>query len=367
MPQKRRLSRKIMLENGCAYLRTTGQANDGRLPLSLQTWEVVNDNVVLARYRQAVQKSAGLIRLADIDAWEGARRNVTDNDDGSRSAIDVATRAIRHVRSVLRKGPFNNRGGRPQGNNALPYLCSDIPSWSRNPATDNARNLALSGYLNERTPSVGPRDTDFMLALACFAKAAEANGGGVCTFIMSLTVGYLMTIAPAGTEILGLWYAPDGTDHQFTVISVNKSPWYVVDPWTMNSFVCRWEAGKAAFPPEERRIGNYHKIDIVGGPVEQPYGVVFGPGVVDHCQRQAEAELEIVAGEMGAPYGNCCNLAGSDEHAWNNHRPNACKDAMANAAPANSRPAATWEQWGIEVAQPGIHALLAQRRRALGY
>jgi hypothetical protein len=206
-----------------------------------------------------------------------------------------------------------------------------------------------------------------VLALACFAKAAEANGGGVCTFIMSLTVGYLMTIAPAGTEILGLWYAPDGTDHQFTVISVNKSPWYVVDPWTMNSFVCRWEAGKAAFPPEERQIGNYHKIDIVGGPTEQPYGVVFGPGVVDHCQRLADADLEVVAGEMGAPYGNCCNLAGSDGHGWDNHRPNACKEAMANAAPANSPPAATWEQWGVEAAQPGIRALLAQRRRALGY
>ena len=366
MPQTRRLSRKIMLEGGCAYLRTTSQPNDRRLPLSLQTWEVVNGNAVLARYRQAVQKQAGLIRLADINAWEGPRRAVTDADADSRTAIDIAARAIRHVRSLLRKGPFNNRGGRAD-DNSRPYLCTDLPGWSRNPATDNARNLALSGFLCERTPSIGPRDSDFMLALACFAKAAETTGGGVCTFIMSLTVGYLMTIAPAGTEILGLWYAPDETDHQFTVISVNRSPWYVVDPWTLNSFVCRWEAGKAAFPPEQAKIGNYHKVEIVGGPTALPYGVTFGPGVVDHCQRTAEAEIEVVPGEMGAPYGNCCNLAGSEDHGWANHRPNACKDAQANAAPANSRPAATWQEWGIEVAQPGIHALLAQRRQAMGY
>lgn len=366
MPQVRRLSRKVVLEGGCAYLKTTEEANAARQPLSLQTWEVAEGRNVLIRYRQAIQKNAGLIRLADINAWEGARRQVGDDDGDSRRAIQLAGEVIRRVRATLSKGPFNNRGARPGGADALPHLCAAIPSWTRNPATENARNLALSGFLAERTPSVGPRVGDFMLGLACFAKAAETNRGGVCTFIMSLTVGYLTTMAPAGTEILGLWYAPDATDHQFTVISVNKSPWYVVDPWTLNSFVCRWEDGKAAFPPEAAQIGNYHKVDVVGGPVEAPYGVVFGPGTVDHCKRRADAEIEIVPGEMGAPYGNCCNLAGP--HEWDNHQPTNCAGPNAQAAPGNARPAVTWKQWGVEVENEGIREAMARRRRAvMGY
>ncbi len=337
MPQIRSLAGTEALNGGCPYLRSlTEQNKEPRRTGGLQTWEVKDGASTLIRYRQAVQKTDGLITIEDINRWEGARDQQADDHPYCQTAIRTATSAIQAVRTLLPKGPLNNRGA------MTAITCNTVRHWSSSPASDHARNLDLTAHLSDTGTPVGPSNKDHMLRLASFGAAARGNGCGVCTHIMALTMNYLSTAAPSGTEALGVYHKGD---HQFCVISVHNCPWYVVDPWVLNSYVTRWDRPKTAYFAPEGGVLNYHKLTVVDGPTTLPLGVTI-PGDPAELARTRAAHTPDDQTEMEKPFSHCCNLHTAKQHRWPGEKPVRCTGPSPRSAPADSEPVATWTQWG---------------------
>ena len=250
-----------------------------------------------------------------IDAAEGPRTNMED-----KTAIHIAEKAIIMARKCLPLGPFNNR------------LLKRLPAmWTNYPAWQNALNESLASLFVQPTLRQDPKD--FIVGLAAFAHAAKTTGGGVCTYFAALTAGIITTMAPSRTEILLVY---SDVDHQFCVISCNKSPWYTVDPWTLNAYVLRWE--NSCFAPGlgvNGHVDNYFKITVQQR-IDIPYGISFDEGVVKKNLRAAKEKLgPQTAGDMAHNFRHCCN----------SHDLAAC--GGGGVAPIEGRPAVqTYKNWG---------------------
>ena len=239
------------------------------------------------------QRTKVAINMNTIDNLEGRRFNYRDSEAVCQTAIRIASRALVAARKFLPLGAYNNREveRRPIG-------------WALYPAWQNALNEVLASKIVLQT---GRRDPEnFVAWLSAFGHAARTTGGGVCTYISALTCGILTTIAPPETEIL-LVYSK--ADHQFCVISHQKSPWYTVDPWTLNCYVMKWKYSYFA-PTDEAgggTVDNYFKVTI-NHPLKEPYGITYDDMMIKQLLAISKGELGVKSrGEMAHQFGQCCN------------------------------------------------------------
>jgi len=298
-----RKERKITLPGMCAKRTRFDNVNTDRKASPIREMDIYQGATRHLTIREAIWPSAltsgpwserrkGTIAIQQIDAAEGPRKNMPDSHPFAATAIDVASRAIIQARKMLPLGAFNNR-----------HVQSRPPSWTQHPAWQNALNEAVASGLVLETGNRDPED--YVAWLAAFATATRTTGGGVCTYFASLTCGILTTIAPPGSDILLVY---SRADHQFCVLSVNGSPWYTVDPWTLNSYVLRWE--RSYFGPGSQPKGgidNYFKIRV-HEPIHTPYGISYtSTDIRSHLARASKSLGPQKTDDMAHNFGHCCN------------------------------------------------------------
>ena len=251
-------------------------------------------------------------------------RGPGDPDDEA-IARDLALTAVRQARSLLPKGPYNNRAGLPE----------NIRNRAEHPLTEDGRGdfIWQDGMdLLEEKPGDPNRLFDqthmaklpdgLVRALSLMAASTIKMEGGVCEKFSSVVLGILSTIAPPGTEALKVAWSGD---HHYVVVRHGTSQWYVADPWPHNAYVQPWADNYF----ERAGTENYTKL-IVHAPVEDMYGVVFDHNELENSKKAASREV---------PY---TRTDGQFDHNWGQ------RDNLPRGAAAAPRGilAAGEEDWG---------------------
>jgi hypothetical protein len=208
------------------------------------------------------------------------------NEADERLARELAVRAVREARRLLRCGPFNNRG---EPYRAEPYrpetlLPEQIRNRSPHPRTEDARadfifqdGLGLLKKEDRRgdpnrlfTQGPGSMETmpgELTKLLSLLARSTVELQGGVCEKFSAVVMGILSNIAPP--ETIACKIACD-CDHHYVVLRVGTSQWWVADPWPHNAYVLPWSHNYFARESTEK----YTTMEVVS-PVEDWYGVTF--------------------------------------------------------------------------------------------
>jgi hypothetical protein len=228
--------------------------------------------------RDPVIRMSGDYALGNVPGVEDDRSYFDDSEltEDDIKAFNTAQAVVKEVRGLLPLGPFNNRGGLPQEVQER----SEFPRWS-NFLVDVMTNLAVE-QIARFYPDFDPQS---QIAAACKAEAVKRVGGGVCSMIATLCSGLLTTTAPPGTEIRQVYH---NFDHEFVIIKVGGSRWFVVDPWPMNAKTIPFV--DCSFKPEG--VTNYLSITVEEpAPKDQPFGIDVSVLNWDRIEEQAKREL----------------------------------------------------------------------------
>jgi hypothetical protein len=222
-----------------------------------------------------VVKKDGKVQMKVYPTVEGQpprRVGHTSSGPDVEYTMDIASRAVRYVRSQLPRGAFNNQMNiRGQ----YKYLTNNVaPKWLAARAETMYVSLAYRGEQ--------PRDT--VTQMAARSLATLTVGGGVCSLMTYVTAGYLTTIAKRGTKIVAVF--DSSFDHEYVVLYYGTSPYVVADPWVGTSYVCLWD--HCYFPPDDASV---HTRMEIGETLDVPYGVPFTEQEVRTAKRIGDINL----------------------------------------------------------------------------
>jgi len=156
---------------------------------------------------------------------------------------------------------------------------------------DPASKCKKTNHSNCQHKIPKPRDAVRQMAVRDFG--ARLSKGGVCSLISHVTMGFITTGFPEGSEAAIVY---SGFDHSFCIARYKTSPWVAVDPWVMRPYAL--PLANILF--DFASLKNNFRI-LIKKPVDVPYGVTFGGAdpVPANELRISDKEWKAAAGSAG--------------------------------------------------------------------
>lgn len=203
------------------------------------------------------------------------RSNNRDSND-AKQARALAESVVLDVRANMPHGALNNE---MKDKGQTKYMCPH-PKHLNN-MVDTAY-YELGGFENDNPPS-------FVYQMAALARCAREVGGGVCSMLAHVALGFITLRALPGLEVVLV--VDKSFDHSYCALGYGDSTWFVCDPWPGNTYVIPWD--DCYFPRED--VAYHFRVEC-SDRVTVPYGVELAER--DVTLAMAAAQKERVPGQI---------------------------------------------------------------------